>query len=134
MRASKLMMTILVLAVAVGASGQTLQRSNARMAPVAIQADDPPVTTTRDAQGIWFIEGGSLYDVFEAMGYAVATDRLWQIDIYRRTARGKLSEVLGSAGLELDVPMRLMGYSDEEYAAQFAALSADGRMGLSGSK
>ncbi len=35
MRASKLMMTILVLAVAVGASGQTLQRSNARMAPLA---------------------------------------------------------------------------------------------------
>ena len=35
MRASKLMMTILVLAVAVGASGQTLQRSNARMAPMA---------------------------------------------------------------------------------------------------
>jgi len=127
MRASKLMMTILVLAVAVGASGQTLQRSNARVAPVVIQADDPPVTTTRDAQGIWFIEGGSLYDVYEAMGYAVATDRLWQIDIYRRTARGKLSEILGSAALELDVPMRLMGYSDEEYAAQFAALSADGQ-------
>ena len=126
MRASKLMMTILVLAVAVGASGQSLQRSNARMAPVAIQATDP-VTTTRDAQGVWFIEGGSLYDVFEAMGYAVATDRLWQIDIYRRTARGKLSEILGSAGVELDVPMRIMGYSDEEYAAQFAALSADGQ-------
>jgi penicillin amidase len=121
------MMTILVLAVAVGASGQTLQRSNARMAPAVVQAATDPVTTTRDAQGIWFIEGGSLYDVFEAMGYAVATDRLWQIDIYRRTARGKLSEILGSAGIELDVPMRIMGYSDEEYAAQFAALSADGQ-------
>jgi len=126
MRASKLMMTILVLAVAVGASGQTLQRSNARMVPAVVQAaQDGPVTTTRDAQGIWFIEGGSLYDVFEAMGYAVATDRLWQMDIYRRLARGKLSEILGPAGLELDVPMRIMGYSDEEYAAQFAALSAD---------
>jgi penicillin amidase len=129
MRASKLMMTILVLAVAVGASGQTLQRSNARMAPLATieAANDGPVTTTRDDKGVWFIEGGSLYDVYEAMGYAVATDRLWQIDIYRRTARGKLAEVLGSAGVELDVPMRLMGYSDEEYAAQFAALSADGQ-------
>jgi penicillin amidase len=120
------MMTILVLVVAVGASGQTLQRSNARMAPMAIQATDP-VTTTRDAQGVWFIEGGSLYDVYEAMGYAVATDRLWQIDVYRRTARGKLAEILGPAGVELDVPMRIMGYSDEEYAAQFAALSDDGQ-------
>ncbi|MEJ2581885.1 MAG: penicillin acylase family protein, partial [Acidobacteriota bacterium] len=136
MRASKIMMTILVLAMAVGASAQTfdrqpldLDRSNVRRAAVAADTtkDDTPVTTTRDAQGIWFIEGGSLYDVYEARGYAVATDRLWQIDISRRTARGKLSEILGPAGLELDVPMRIMGYSDEEYAAQFAALSADGQ-------
>jgi len=127
MRASKLMMTILVLAVAVGASGQTLQRSNARVVPVAIQADDPPVTTTRDAQGIWFIEGGSLYDVWEAMGYASATDRLWQMDTNRRVARGTLAEILGPAALELDVPMRIMGYSDDELAAQFSALSADGQ-------
>jgi len=127
MRASKLMMTILVLAVAVGASGQTLQRSNARVVPVAIQADDPPVTTTRDAQGIWFIEGGSLYDVWEAMGYASATDRLWQMDTSRRVARGTLAEILGPAALELDVPMRIMGYSDDELAAQFSALSPDGQ-------
>jgi penicillin amidase len=89
-----------------------------------VQAQDP-VTTTRDAQGVWFIEGGSLYDVFEAQGYAVAVDRLWQMDIYRRAGRGKLSELIGEAGLQLDVPLRIMGYSDEEYAAQFAALSAD---------
>jgi penicillin amidase len=132
MRASKLMMTILVLAVAVGAFGQTLQRSNARMAPVAIQANDDPVTTTRDAQGIWFIEGGSLYDVFEAMGYAVATDRLWQIDVFRRAGRGRLAEILGPAGVQLDVPMRIMGYSDDELAAQFAALSPDAQTVIQG--
>jgi penicillin amidase len=91
-----------------------------------VQAQDP-VTTTRDDKGVWFIEGGTLYDVYEAMGYAVATDRLWQMDIYRRAARGKLSELLGPDTLELDVPLRLMGYSEEEYAEQFAALSADGQ-------
>jgi penicillin amidase len=121
------MFSILILAVAVGVSGQSLDPTMMRKAPVVRQAADDPVTTTRDAQGIWFIEGGSLYDVYEAMGYAVATDRLWQMDIYRRLARGKLSEVLGPAGLELDVPMRIMGYSDEEYATQLAALSADGQ-------
>jgi penicillin amidase len=127
MRASKLMMTILVLAVAVGASGQSLQRSNARIAPPAtIQAaQDGPVTTTRDARGVWFIEGGTLYDVYEAMGYAVATDRLWQMDIFRRVSRGKLAEILGPAAVAFDVPMRTIGYSDDELAAQFAALSDD---------
>jgi len=130
MRASKLMMTILVLAVAVGASGQTLRRSNARMAPVAVQADDPPVTTTRDAQGIWFIEGGSLYDVFEAQGYAVATDRLFQMDLFRRGSRGKLSELFGAELLGIDflstdISARLVFYSDDEYTEMFNALSED---------
>jgi len=125
MRASRLLTTFLVLTVAVGATAQTLDRAGGRRAaaPVIKTDEVPPVSTTRDAQGIWFIEGGSLYDVYEAMGYAVAADRLWQMDIYRRTARGKLAEILGPAGVELDVPMRIMGYSDEEYAAQFAGLS-----------
>jgi len=126
------MMTILVLAVAVGASGQSLQRSNARMAPVAIQADDPPVTTTRDAQGIWFIEGGTLYDVYEAMGYAVATDRLLQMDLYRRTARGTLSELVGANFLGEDyigddMFIRSIMYSDDEYQAMFDGLSDDAK-------
>ena len=125
MRASKLMMTILVLAVAVGVSAGDLERSKVRRAPTAIQATDGPITTTRDAQGIWFIEGGSLYDVFEAMGYAVATDRLWQMDIYRRLGRGKLSEILGSAAVGNDWYLRTLGYSDEEFAEMFAASPED---------
>jgi len=43
-----------------------------------------PVATVRDRKDTWFITGGTLYDVFEAMGYAVATDRLWQAETYRR--------------------------------------------------
>jgi penicillin amidase len=83
------------------------------------------VTTTRDAQGIWFIEGGTLYEVYEAMGYAVATDRLYQMDIYRRLGRGRLSELLGSAAIGNDWFLRTIGYSDEEYAEMFAGLSDD---------
>ena len=52
------------------------------------------VETNRDAQGVWFVTGSSedsLYDVFEAVGYAVATDRLWQAETFRRTGRGKLA-------------------------------------------
>jgi penicillin amidase len=93
------------------------------------QAQDP-VTTTRDARGVWFIEGGTLYDVYEAMGYAEATDRLWQMDIFRRVSRGKMAEIFGPAGLEFDVPMRILGHSDDELAAQFAALSTDAQTAI----
>jgi penicillin amidase len=108
------MISILVLTVAVSGT---------------IQAQDP-VTTTRDAQGVWFIEGGSLYDVFEAQGYAVATDRLFQMDLFRRASRGTLSELLGAELLGLDflstdITVRLVFYSDDEYTAMFNALSED---------
>ena len=81
-----------------------------------------PVQTTRDDKGIWYITGGSLYDVFEAYGYAVASDRLWQIELYRRQAQGRLSEAFGSGFLNTDIFMRTYGYSDDEYQSHIAAL------------
>jgi len=136
MRASKLLFSILILAVAAGASGQSIDLATSRVAPMVTQAaDDTPVTTTRDAQGIWFIEGGSLYDVYEAMGYAMATDRLWQMDLFRRQARGTLSELfgaefLGSDFLSGDIFIRNIMYSEDELTQLFDELSPDAKTGV----
>ena len=127
MRASIWKISILIVAVAVTASGQTVQSNHSGVAAPnagpSITAD--PVTTTRDAQGIWFIEGGDLYDVFEAMGYAVAQDRLWQMDTFRRQARGTLSALLGPGMVPTDVFLRTIGYSEEELTQLFEELSPD---------
>ena len=129
MRPSSLKLTLLILAVAVVASGQALEPMTARMVPVNASAAiaDDPVTTTRDAQGIWFIEGGSLYDVFEAQGYAVATDRLWEMDLFRRQGRGTLSALLGPSQIQNDILLRTIGYSDEELTQAFENLQADAK-------
>ena len=94
-----------------------------------------PIQTTRDDRGVWFIRGDAdapLYDVFKAMGYAVATDRLWQAETYRRSARGRLAEILGPSQLSTDVFMRTIGYSDQELADGFAALDEEARDVISG--
>ncbi|OQX22416.1 MAG: hypothetical protein BWK80_30565 [Desulfobacteraceae bacterium IS3] len=95
--------------------------------------------TTRDDKGVWFISGpenASLYDVFEAMGYAVATDRLWQAETYRRSARGRLSEILGAgtdnANLKTDMFMRTIGYSGEELQAAFDSLDSKSKSVVNG--
>jgi len=134
MKASVWKMSLLIVAVAVVASGQTIQPMTSRGVPVdATQAfEEDPVTTTRDAQGIWFIEGGSLYDVYEAMGYAVATDRLFQMDLLRRQGRGTLSEVLGPDFLGTDIFLRTIGYSDEELTEEFEGLSDDAQDAVQG--
>lgn len=88
----------------------------------------PNVETTRDGKGVWFITGNEaadLYHMMEAMGYAVATDRLWQAELYRRSARGKLSEILGETQLGTDIFMRTTGYSQQEFQDGFAALDSD---------
>jgi len=84
-----------------------------------------PVRTARDDKGVWFISGGSLGDVMESMGYAVATDRLWQMETYRRSARGTLSEVFGGSQLKTDKIMRTYGYSEEELIDGFEDLNRE---------
>jgi len=84
-----------------------------------------PVMTVRDDKGVFFITGGTLYDAFENMGYAVATDRLWQAESYRRVARGRLAEILGHSLLSSDVLMRTIGYSEEELGELFQSLDTD---------
>ena len=87
-----------------------------------------PITMARDDKGVWFIKGDEtapLYDVFEAMGYAVACDRLWQAEKYRRLGRGTLSEIFGPSQLASDIQVRTTGYSDQEYKDGFDTLDQE---------
>jgi len=93
------------------------------------------VETTRDDKGVWFVSGSNgsdLYDVFDAVGYAVATDRLWQMELYRRQAKGTLSEIFGAGQLETDIFMRIIGYSADELQAGFEALDKKTKKVVSG--
>src|SRR5262245_12852275 len=73
------------------------------------------VVIRRDERGIPYIEARNDQDLYFAQGYATATDRLWQMDLMRRTARGELSEVLpnlqNTQVLDLDKLHRTYGFS-----------------------
>lgn len=88
------------------------------------------VKITRDDKGVWFISGGkgvNKYYVFEAMGYAVATDRLWQAEKYRRMGKGTLSEIFGESQLAMDIQIRTTGYSEQELTDGFDALDQESK-------
>src|SRR5215467_2361347 len=53
------------------------------------------VTISFDERGIPHIEAQNQDDLYFAQGYVVARDRLWQMDLLRRTARGELAEIFG---------------------------------------
>ena len=67
------------------------------------------VKIDRDAWGIPHISADEDEDLFFGFGYAMAQDRLFQLDYLRRKASGRLSEILGPAGLEPDVIARTIG-------------------------
>src|SRR5882762_496040 len=66
------------------------------------------VTVERDQWGVPHIRAASLEDLEEAQGYVMAQDRLWQMDLLRRVARGQLSEILGPATLSIDKDFRML--------------------------
>ncbi len=68
-----------------------------------------PVDVVRDAQGIPHIYAASDDDAWFALGFAHAQDRLWQMEMNRRTAAGRLSEVLGRGALDTDRFLRTLG-------------------------
>ena len=63
---------------------------------------DAPVTIVRDAHAIPHITAESTADAWYALGLAHAQDRLWQMEIGRRAAQGRLSAVLGARTIDLD--------------------------------
>lgn len=69
------------------------------------------VTISRDARGIPYVEASNDDDLYFAQGYATASDRLWQMDLLRRTARGELSEIFGESVLEEDKRHRIYGFA-----------------------
>jgi penicillin G amidase len=69
------------------------------------------VKVDRDRWGVPHIRAGSVEDLAEAQGYVTAQDRLWQMDLLRRAARGQLSEVLGPSTLKIDKDFRILNFS-----------------------
>ena len=67
------------------------------------------VEILRDRYGIPHIFAASLEDASFALGYAHAQDRLWQMEMSRRIAAGRLSEIVGPGGLETDRFLRTLG-------------------------
>lgn len=67
------------------------------------------VEVVRDENGVPHIVAESDLDLFFAQGYITAQDRLFQMEMARRQASGRLSEVAGDAALNNDKYFRTLG-------------------------
>lgn len=63
----------------------------------------------RDENGIPHIYAKNEHDLYFALGFVHAQDRLWQMDLSRRIASGRLSEIFGAQTIEIDKLFRTLG-------------------------
>ncbi len=95
------------------ASGQ--QATPANTSTIQLPGLRERVTIRRDERGIPYIEARNDEDLAFAQGYVTANDRLWQMDLFRRTERGELAEVLtagpNNVALEQDKQHRTLGFA-----------------------
>jgi acyl-homoserine lactone acylase PvdQ len=72
-----------------------------------------PVRVVRDRWGVPHIYARTPDDLFLAQGFVQAQDRLFQMDLWRRSAQGRLSEVLGPNFAERDAMTRRIQFAGD---------------------
>jgi penicillin amidase len=102
-----------------------------RGTPLRLRRYGADAVIVRDARGIPWLTAGSERDLYFAAGFAQACDRLWQMDLLRRRALGRLSEIFGSATVEADVRVRRLAFARLARESE-AVLSEPGRAALDG--
>ena len=81
-------------------------------------------TITRDAYGVPNVRAANDRDLWIGVGYAVAQDRLVQLELFRRATQGRLAEVLGESRLADDVAARRDYYTLPELRRMLGDLPA----------
>ncbi|HET7880661.1 MAG TPA: penicillin acylase family protein [Acetobacteraceae bacterium] len=67
------------------------------------------VEILRDRSGVPHVYATDTHDLYFGLGFAMAEDRLWQMDRLRRRALGRQAEILGSAYLASDIAHLTVG-------------------------
>jgi penicillin amidase len=80
------------------------------------------VAIYRDNYGVPHVYAKDTYGIYYGFGYAIATDRLFQMEMAKRSVLGTVSEILGSAYINFDKGIR-SNYSPESIQQQYQSLS-----------
>ncbi len=75
-----------------------------------------PHITAQSANGLFF-----------AQGYVMAQDRLWQMEMWRRAAEGRMAEVAGPGATARDRTARLLKYRGPFDDSEWTSYRPDGK-------
>jgi penicillin amidase len=115
----RLLLSVLVLLLLTALVGFFFIRHLSRRAlpdyneNVLLEGLKGPVEVYRDAYAIPHIYASNEKDLYLAVGYLMAQDRLWQMDLLRHVTEGRLSEIFGAAYADTDLLLRALRFSEK---------------------
>ncbi|HXE69583.1 MAG TPA: penicillin acylase family protein [Hyphomicrobiaceae bacterium] len=114
-----LLVTLAALAIGAGYAWlcATVPAASGRLVLEGIAA---PVAISRDREYVPHVFAKSRRDLLFGLGFAQAQDRLWQMELSRRSGQGRLSEIFGERSFSTDLFLRtldLYGHAERSLAA-----------------
>ena len=105
--------TLLVIGIMITATPLAIESAGSAYLTVGDAVIVAPVhsnvTVYRDDWGVPHIYAQDAHDAYYALGYVMAQDRLFEMDLFRRSVAGRLAEIFGDLMFESDVLMRTLG-------------------------
>lgn len=112
-------LALLIVVLLAGAGGYLYSKQPTRQGQIELRNLQGSVTVRYDERGVPHIRAENEADLYRALGYVHAQDRLFQMEAMRRLARGELAEVLGPKLLDTDKLFRSLRI--RERAASYVA-------------
>jgi penicillin G amidase len=123
-------LSLALAAVASAQSGPATLESRAKAAlavlhgTLSVPGLRQPVRVQRDHWGVAHIYAQNQHDLFFAQGFVVAQDRLFQMELWKRSGQGRLAEILGPSYVKRDTSARLLRYRGD-MEAEYASYAPD---------
>jgi penicillin amidase len=96
---------------------------------LSVEGLENSVYIRRDVEGVIHIQGQNVEDVIFASGFVTARERLWQMELMRRVATGRLSEIFGETTVSIDRLFLTLGL-DSLTKSLFESISPESRTWL----
>ena len=112
------------------ADGSLQQQANAAVAKIQGEIKIPglhqAVRVQRDKWGVAHIYANDEHDLFFAQGFVVSEDRLFQMELWKRSGQGRLAELLGPSAVEQDLNARRLRFRGD-MKAEYSSYAPDTR-------
>lgn len=111
-----LLMEVIILSLIIAGFNNPLSKKAKSLqydGEISVTGTSATVTVFRDERGMPHIYAANEHDLYFAVGYISAQERLWQMDLIRRSATGSLSEIFGKSFVQTDLLMRSLNIAEK---------------------